>query len=170
MATTSLAPRGNGGRRALSLWGEDPFEALHDDIDRLFGRYFGGTRMPSLLGPEVGSLAFSQNFAQMDISESEDAIDITVDVPGMEVKDIDVTLADNILTIKGTRKTEAEEKKDDYFRVERSYGSFQRRVELPSEVNENKIDASVKKGVLRLHLPKTERAKAHEKKIAIKAS
>lgn len=170
MATNkNLTPSGNGGRH-LSFWESDPFEALHDDMDRLFSRYL----TPSLRRPSTlmgGSEISARNFAQMDVRESDEAIDIKVDVPGMDVDDITVTLTDKtLLTIKGERKTESEEKLKDYYRVERAYGSFLRRVDLPAEVDENKIDASVKRGVLSLHLPKTAQAKAHEKKIKIKAS
>jgi len=168
MTSTSIIPRGNGGRKGLSLWDQDPFESLHEDMDRLMGRYMAPSffSTPSLLRAAPNALTF----AQMDMRESEDAIDIKVDVPGMEVKDIDVTLTDNLLTIKGNRETEAEAKREDYYRLERSYGNFQRRVELPSEVNEKKIDAIVKNGVLALHLPKSDRAKSHERKIKIKSA
>ncbi|MFC4346855.1 Hsp20/alpha crystallin family protein [Kordiimonas lipolytica] len=170
MATSkNLTPSGNGGRR-LSFWNNDPFESLHDDMDRLFSRYL----TPSLLhrpSALLGSDMSAQNYAQMDVRESDEAIDIKVDVPGMDVDDINVTLTDKtLLTIRGERKTESEEKLKDFYRVERAYGSFLRRIDLPAEVDENKIDASVKRGVLSLHLPKTAQAKAHEKKIKIKAS
>lgn len=168
MVSTNIIPRGNGGRRDLSPWGDDPFEALQEDMDRLMGRFWAPTRFtaPSLLRPEIGI----RNFAQMDVRETENAIDIKVDVPGMEVKDIDVTLSDSTLSIKGERETEAEEKREDYYRLERSSGTFHRRIELPTEVDESKIEATVKQGVLSLHLPKSARAREHEKKIKIKSS
>jgi HSP20 family protein len=106
----------------------------------------------------------------MDISETPDALDISMDVPGMTDKDVEITLADDVLTIKGERKSEIEENKADYHRVERSFGSFLRRFELPSEVEDAKVTATVTQGVLKVHLPKNKDAKARETKIAIKSA
>ena len=85
----------------------------------------------------------------------------------IDEEDIDITLSDNILSIKGKREATSEEKNKDYYRAERSYGSFVCRVDLPSLVDVNKIDASVKKGVLAIHIKKSEKPKAKERKIKI---
>lgn len=168
MTKTDITPRENGGRADLSKWAWGPFEALHDDIDRLFGRYVtpGIERVPSLF--HRGGTA--TGFAKMDVSETKDSVEIKIDVPGMDVKDIEVTLTDNTLTVKGTREAEEKEENADYYRLERSFGSFQRQIELPAEVDEKKIEAAVKQGVLSLHLPKSDRAKSRAKKIPIKAA
>ncbi|WP_308910508.1 Hsp20/alpha crystallin family protein [Pseudokordiimonas caeni] len=168
MASSNITPRGNGGRQVPSIWGRDPFESLHQDMDRLFRGYLTPSLRAVPMFPDIDvSVA---DFARMDVRETKDALDVKVDVPGMDVDDIDVRLVDNILTIKGERKTESEEKREDYYCSERSFGSFVRRFELPVDVEEGKIEASVKRGVLTVHLPKSAKAKAHEKKIAIKAS
>jgi HSP20 family protein len=168
MASNNIVPHGNGGRLLPSLWGRDPFQALHQDMDRLFQGYLSPVFRSTAMFPDA-DLAMA-DFARMDVRETKDAFEVQVDVPGMRVEDIDVRLNDNVLTIKGERKEETEEKREGYHCAERSYGSFQRRFSLPVEVNEDKIEASVKHGVLTLRLPKSEKAKAHEKKIAIKAN
>lgn len=167
MANKNIVPSGNGRRALSSFWGRDPFEALHQDMDRLFQGYLSPIFRSAVAGPE-DDLSMA-DFAKMDVRETKDAFDVQVDVPGMSVDDIDVRMTDNVLTIKGERKEETEEKREGYYFAERSYGSFQRRIPLPVEIDEDKIEASVNKGVLALHLPKSAKAKAHEKKIAIKA-
>jgi HSP20 family protein len=92
------------------------------------------------------------------------------DVPGIKEKDIEVTLSDSYLTIKGKRESEHEEKGKNYHRMERSYGEFQRRVALPCEVDPAKVDAKLKDGVLSVTLQKSAKAIEHEKKIQVKAA
>jgi len=106
---------------------------------------------------------------KLDVSETDTELEITAELPGLDEKDIDVSLTRNVLTIKGEKKMEKEEKKKDYYRMERSYGSFKRSVPLPAAVDVDKIDASFKKGVLKIRLPKTGEAKKEVRKIAVKA-
>ena len=105
----------------------------------------------------------------IDILEKEKAYEITAELPGMDASNIEVTLANGALTIRGEKTEEKEEKKKDYHLSERRYGSFERRFKVPQGVDADKIDASFKKGVLSLTLPKTAEAEASEKKIAVKA-
>ncbi|MCJ9428815.1 Hsp20/alpha crystallin family protein [Kordiimonas marina] len=163
MARKETLPSKNGGH-SMATW-QHPFETLHADMDRLIDRYFNAA--PAQWFSDDREFA---NFAKMDVSENDKAFDITVDVPGLDEKDIDVSLSGNLLLISGKRESSSEEKKDNFHRIERSFGSFQRRVELPAEVDTDKIEASVKKGVLALHLPKSAKAKSKERKIAINAS
>jgi HSP20 family protein len=92
---------------------------------------------------------------------------VKAEVPGLEPKDIDISLSDGLLTIKGEKKQEREEKEENYHLVERSYGSFARSIRLPNEVQSDKIDASYKNGVLKIVLPKSEEAKKKEIKIKV---
>lgn len=101
-----------------------------------------------------------------DISENEKEYIVTAELPGMEVKDIDVTLSDGVLTVKGEKKKEHEDKGKDYHRIERTYGSFHRSFSIPGKVKTDSVDANYKDGVLKLTLPKTEESEA--KKIEVK--
>lgn len=104
----------------------------------------------------------------IDIIEEADKIIIKADLPGMEKKDISVTLADDMLTIKGERSSEKEEKKKNYFRQERHFGKFQRTFRLPGEIKSEKVDAVFDKGVLQITLQKSEAQKNKEITINIK--
>ena len=145
----------------------DPFDRLQDEMDRMFSSYFRGWNLPRLGFDEAhdGSL-----IAKLDVSETPEAVQVVADLPGMKEKDIDITLNDNALTIKGHRESGSEEKKKNYHRVERSYGEFTRRIVLPAEVDPARVDAQLKDGVLTITLQKTQKAIETEKKIPIKAA
>lgn len=98
-------------------------------------------------------------YPAVDISEADDVVEVKAELPGMDPKDIDVSLDHGVLTIKGEKRFEDEEKKGDYHRIERSYGSFARSFQLPHEVDEKQIKAEYKDGVLSLRLPKAPSAK-----------
>ena len=106
----------------------------------------------------------------MNISEDEKGIEVTAEMPGIDDKDIEVSLKNDILTIKGEKKQENEEKNKDYYRAERSFGSFQRSIQLPSEVEADKIKASFKKGILKVELPKSNQARESVKRIEVKSA
>ena len=93
---------------------------------------------------------------------------VKAELPGMEARDIDISLNGRILSIRGERKQESEEKGENFHRVERSYGAFSRSLELPTDVDPDKVKASYKRGVLKLNIPKTR--KASVKKIEVKAA
>lgn len=131
------------------------------EIDRLFDRFFDWR--PSLFGGEDG-----QWMPSVDISETSKAVIVKAEVPGMDPKDIQVSINNNILTIQGEKKQEKEEKEENVHRVERSYGSFYRAIQLPAEVDPEKADAKYKNGILKLKLPKTREESV--KKIEIKAA
>jgi HSP20 family protein len=101
-----------------------------------------------------------------DIVENEKEYVFSAELPGMEVKDIEVTLSDGILTVKGEKKQEHEDKGKDYHRIERHYGSFHRSFRIPGKVKMEGVDANYKDGILRLTLPKTEESET--KKIEVK--
>jgi HSP20 family protein len=138
----------------------DPFRALQRRMDRLFDDFAGDYTWPSVNGR--GSLTPS-----IDVSETDKDMTIEAELPGVDEKDIDITLTDNLLTIKGEKKQETEEKKKDYHLTERSYGSFSRSMTLPFDADPAKIKADFKDGVLMISLPKPAEVKAKVKKIAI---
>lgn len=126
----------------------------------LFDRFFDELSLPSFFGEErILAPAF-------DISETEKEYVITGEIPGIDVKDLDVTLSDGRLTIKGEKKQEKEEKDENYHRVERHYGSFQRSFGIPENIETDKLEATYKDGILKLTLPKSEVREA--KKIEVK--
>jgi len=103
----------------------------------------------------------------MDVTETEKEYEVTAELPGMEEKDVDITLSDGVLTIRGEKKSDHEEKGKDYHMVERSYGSFARSLQLPASVDPSAIKASLDKGVLKVSVPKK---MADVKKIPVKAA
>lgn len=156
----SIVPSFSRGTPAAA---SDPFTMLQREIDRVFDEFTRG------FGEITPALSKVEAWApRVDVSDEKDALTVTADLPGVSEKDIECTFADGVLTIKGEKKTEKEEKKKDYYVSERSYGSFYRAIPLPVAVDENKIQASFADGVLRVRLPKTAEAKTAEKKIAIK--
>jgi HSP20 family protein len=104
----------------------------------------------------------------MDVTENDSAYEIVAELPGMDEKNVDVTLANGVLTVKGEKTEEREERKKDYYLRERIFGSFDRSFRLPDGVDAAKIDATFKNGILNITLPKTTEAKQSEKKIIIK--
>jgi HSP20 family protein len=125
---------------------------LRREMDRLWDDFFGpGRRALRPLAEEW--------VPAMDLSETADKVVVKAEVPGMEPKDIDISLSGDLLTIRGEKKSEREEKKENYHLVERSYGSFSRSVRLPAAVNADKIEARYEKGVLTITCPKKEKVK-----------
>lgn len=142
-------------------------DALHREMDRLFEDLWRDrARFP--FTKEIGPV--SEAWPTVDEAEDEKGYRITVELPGMDEKDVEVTLGDGLLTIRGEKKQEQEEKQKDYYRKERSFGSFRRVLPVPGEVDENGIRASFNKGVLTVELPKTEEAQKKVKRIDIQAA
>jgi HSP20 family protein len=158
MNLRSLIPVGQDRNVARS---DNPFISLQREIDRLFDDFTRG--LPAFSGGGSGELLPS-----VDVTETDKQIEITAELPGLEEKDVQVNLADNVLTIRGEKNAEKEEKDKSYRLVERSYGSFVRSLELPEGVNADAIKASIDKGVLKVTVPKP--APAQVKKIDVKAA
>jgi len=135
--------------RALTPW--IGIGNLKQEMDRMLERAFEGKWNEF---PAVGDWAPS-----MDISETKDSLVAKVEAPGMDQKDIQISLQENLLTIKGEKKQEMEEKDERYHRVERSYGTFTRSVRLPIGVDASKVTATFKNGLLTVTMPKTSAAK-----------
>jgi len=159
MALRDLAPWHHGksaGTPALS--------DLHREVDRVFDNFWSNFGAPSLFGDSGGVLGVD---LKVDTSEDDKAYHVTAELPGMSEKDVEVTFADNTLTISGEKKEEKEVREKDYHRRERSFGSFRRSFTLPAEVDEEKISAAFKDGVMTIELPKSKTARKQAKKITI---
>jgi HSP20 family protein len=147
------------------------FERFRREMDRLFDDFTGGLLRGSLFGPTPFRRpegAF-RTMPAMDVAETDKAYEITVELPGLDEKNIEVKVANDILSIKGEKQEETEEKEKDYYRRERSFGSFERSFQLPDDVEPDKIEATFKKGVLSVTLPKSAEARHQAKKIEVKA-
>ena len=133
-------------------------ERMTRDLGRFWDSFFGGGSKGRVEGEWLPSL---------DLAETDNELVVKAELPGMDPKDIDISLSDGTLTIKGEKKQEKEEKKSDYHFIERSYGAFTRSIQLPRQVEREKISASYKNGLLRITLPKSEEAKKKEVKIKV---
>jgi len=157
-------------------WGKDgelmkhdwdlSLESMQREMNQLFDSFSRSMFDRELDRPGFSSLVGA--IPKMDVSETHDEIEVTAELPGMEEKDIDVSLSKEVLTIRGEKKQEKEEKKKDFYRMERMYGSFHRSIPLPAEIDTEKVEAKFKNGVLTIKLPKTPEAKKEVKKIAVK--
>jgi len=147
-----LAPRG---------WASsgDPFAALQRQMNRMFDDALGG----------VGDVAAAAGL-RLDVREDDKAFHVTTDLPGLAEKDVEVTFHDGLLTIRGEKKIERDEKKDTWHIVERSTGSFSRQIGMPATIDAERIEAKFDKGVLTVTLPKLPDEKAAAKKIEVKTT
>jgi HSP20 family protein len=150
-----------------------PFEALRNQVDRLFHDFQTGF----LQAPSYRSLLDIEPFWRrdfgfnvtpaIDIVEKDKAFEVTAELPGLDVKNIDLQLSDNVLTIKGEKQEEKEETAKDHYISERRYGSFRRSLQVPDSIDTNKIEASFKGGVLTVTLPKSPDAQKNQKTIPV---
>ncbi len=147
--------------RELDRWSSD-FFGVQREINRLFDEFLrGGTQAD-------GDLAVSYWTPAVDIAEHDDEYLVKVELPGVKKENVKITLESNILTIRGEKKQEKEEKEKNFHRVERAYGSFQRSFTLPTTVKSEKIDALYNDGILTIHLPKEEQAKPKQIEVKVK--
>jgi HSP20 family protein len=133
-----------------------PMLQLHREIDRLFDDAFRGFSFPALAVPRWPSEWSDMLKPALDIQETDKQYRITLEVPGVEEKDIQITLNDDVLLVRGEKRQELENKEGNFHRVERSYGSFQRALNLPDDANQESIKASFKNGVLTITMEKRE--------------
>lgn len=157
MNLQSLLPIGRDRGVARS---DNPFISLQREIDRLFDDFTRGF-------PAFGN-GKTEMLPSMDVTETDKEIEITAELPGLEEKDVQINVADNLLTIRGEKNAEKEEKDKNYRLIERSYGSFERTLQLPDGVDADAIKATIAKGVLKVTVPKS--APAQVKKIDVKAA
>lgn len=154
--------------RSVTPW--RPFMGLtgwERDMDKMLEDFFGRRARP--WWPERWARAeeMEVKLPIVDVFEEKDDIVVKAELPGMEKDNIEVNLTDHTLTIKGEKKKEEEVKEENYYRSERSYGSFVRTVELPKDVRADKVKAAFKNGILEVRMPKTEEAKAKEIKVKV---
>lgn len=168
MSVRDLIPWGRNNNQTPVLYRDDdqsPILSLHREVNRLFDdtlRSFAA-RLPAF----GGFSSFNVGGPSVEISETDKDLRVTAEVPGLEEKDIEVLLDDGVLTLRGEKRSETENKEKQF--SERYYGRFERRIPLGYEVEEDKVDARFKNGVLTVTLPKTAKAQSQVKRIAIKS-
>jgi HSP20 family protein len=147
------------GRRDLSAFGSDPFTAMRREMDRLFDEFRG-----------VRGGLYETGFAPaVNVRQTDSGIEVTAELPGIDEKNVEVSVADNIMTIRGEKREEKEEKEGGWQISERSFGSFVRTIPLPAEVDEDKASAQFKNGVLTVTLPIAADAERKAKRIEVKS-
>lgn len=147
-------------QRGIMRW-SPANDLLRERVNRLFEQAFG-----DVYGGEQGEEVSSRSWTPaVDIAETDEALSLYAELPGLTKEDVEITLEDNVLAIKGERKFEREETKENFHRIERAYGTFHRSFHLPSNVRSDQVEASFRDGVLRIDIPKQEEAKP--RKIAI---
>jgi HSP20 family protein len=134
---------------------------FRDEMDHLFNDFIDRLPFPRESAQQIWN-------PEVDVREMDNEIIVEAEIPGMEQKDIDVSIKDNVLTLKGEKKMEKEEKEANYHRVERTYGSFVRSLMLPSKVSADKATAKYKNGVIKITVPKTEEVKPKEIAVEVK--
>jgi len=170
---TKITPRqeSGNGKQVPSVF--ESLTGLRDEMNHLFDEFFTGSerRMPSvfrsyepgwLLGARRGEMT-----PAVDVSEDDKAITMTAELPGMKDKDVEVVLRDDMLTVRGEKKSEREEEKENYYLSERRYGSFERTFRLPETADAEHIKAAIEDGILTVTVPKKPEARTAEKKIKI---
>ena len=146
--------------------GEHPMAELQRQMNQVFESFWGKVDRP-LAGFDW---PFGEQAPRSDVVETAGGVEVTVELPGMEQKDVEVSLSGDTLTIKGEKKVERQEDKKGYYVSERSYGSVYRTIPLPSGVDTDKAEASFKNGVLIVKIPHSPEAKAKAKRIEVKAA
>ena len=159
MNLSDLIPWGRG-RSDLSTRDADPFFALQGRMNQLFDDFFRGFE-----GSPLG--AFSRGGLSVDVVETAEEYRVEAELPGVDEKDVHVSLTGDVLSIEGEKKSESRSEKEGNLRRERTYGRFERRLALGRQVDEDKIAATFKNGLLAVTLPKTEKARANVKRITI---
>ena len=157
--------------------GRHPVLALREEMERLFDDFFTGWSMGSIRRRPFGANPwrrfqgmFESTFPTADLVEDEAAYRITAELPGISDKDVEISLAGDVLTLKGEKKEEREEKGQNRYLTERRFGSFQRSFALPEDADPEKIDAEFKNGVLTVILPKRPDAQAKQRRIEVRST
>lgn len=168
---TPQSPATPPAPRAEATW--QPLASLRSEMDRLFDNFWRGVGAPATGAaqaalPRLFEGAFGAAAPALDLVETADGYRLTAELPGMDAKDVELTVADDMLTIKGEKKEEREEKTESFHLSERRYGSFQRALPLPRGVDRAKVEASFDKGVLTVILPKAPEATAARTRIEIR--
>jgi HSP20 family protein len=165
MAIRDLIPWSRTDERVPAAFGveqdrRDPLLSLHREVNRLFDDVVRGFGVPAFAGPERASLS-----PKLELGENDDEIRVTAELPGLDEKDVEIVAEDGVLTLRGEKKSEVEDRDRGY--SERSYGRFERRIGLPRTVEADKASASFRNGVLTITLPKSAAATDNVRRIPI---
>jgi HSP20 family protein len=164
MSVRDLIPWGKGSSQTPTVYRDfeqNPFLSLHREVNRLFDDVFRGFEMPS----GFGRSGMSIGWPNVELSDADKELRISAELPGLEERDVEVVLEDGVLTLRGEKKSETEDKDRQF--SERVYGRFERRIAVGSEIEQDKVKAAFKNGILTVTLPKTEKARSNAKRIAI---
>lgn len=159
----STAIVSNGSKQVPVKEKADPFMSLRHAMNRLFDDFSFNLSMPKM--EELGLTVYPR----IDVKETDKEVIVTAELPGVKAEDVEVQLYADSLSLSGEKRAEKEEKKANYYRVERSYGYFQRTLPLPAGIDRDAISATTQDGVLTVKLPKTKAAQEAAKKIEVKA-
>lgn len=163
MNMRELIPWGRSERQAPAVYRDsnNPFLALHREVNRLFDDVF---RSFDTMAP-LGRASMWASWPNVEVTETDGEIQVTAEIPGIEEKDMEVLLKDGVLTLRGEKRSVTEDRDRQF--SERFYGRFERQIALGAEVDEDKVSAGFKNGVLTVTLPKTDGARSKAKRIAI---
>jgi HSP20 family protein len=168
MSMRDLIPWSRSNNPAPAFYPDEddrnPFLSLHREVNRLFDDVFRGSqgRFPAL-----GSWSTVGTWPNVEISEGEKELKVIAELPGLEEKDIELLLNDGVLTIRGEKRSETEDKQRQF--SERYFGRFERRIALSSEIEEDQVDARFKNGILTITVPKSESSQSQAKRISVKS-
>jgi HSP20 family protein len=167
MALKELIPwkKNNNGELAVTREPAHPFDQFRREMDQLFEGFLSEwPARTSLLDRRLGTFV-----PHIDLAETDKEVRITAELPGLDEKEVEVTLTQGVLTIKGEKREEHEENKGDMHRSECRYGMFERSVQLPADIDADQAKASFKKGVLKVTLPKTAEAQSNRRRIPVES-
>ena len=161
-----LIPKNRSASGSPTVYREaDPFMSLQREVNRLFDDIFRGFDARTFGRLPAAVTGWTAGWPNLEVSESEKEVRVTAEMPGLEEKDVEILLDDGVLTLRGEKKAETEDKGRHF--SECFYGRFQRQIALSPEIEQDKVAASFKNGVLTITLPKTERAQSKARRIAI---
>lgn len=166
MVFDEVIPWGWGRKGSAPTVSGVPFGSLHSEMNRLFDDFFSDFGLVSSTGKSPGCVGFSP---QVDVSETEREITVTAELPGLEEKDLDLSLSGDALILSGQKRYEREEAREGTLLRERSYGSFERRIPLNVEIDADKVEARFRNGVVTVTLPKTQEARKQVRKISVES-
>jgi HSP20 family protein len=164
---TKLPIKTDNKKASVTTAAWHPFDDLRREVDHLFEDFGRGDWLRPLRPINLEAI-FRQ--PAVDIAEKDKVFEITAELPGLDIKNIEVTLRNGNIVLKGERQDQKEEKSKDYYLQERQYGAFERSFALPEGVDASKVDATFRNGILTITLPKTAEAQKPEQKVAVKAA